>query len=124
MRILVSLCILLFCNFAHAVSYDDIARIDFPARNESVILAGCFSIYHPFSYVGLNCTEGYANIPAPDPVIPTRYESVTSTAFADRVYLVDAPCILVDMRIFPEYTSYALVCYDDVIFTNGFEENP
>ena len=125
MRAILAVLLLSLSSLACAdVRWDDVLRVDFPARNQTVFLAGCFTLYTPFVWAGGNCA-GSTVEPLHTNAVYTRHESVTSTVFdTDTVYLIDAPCILVDLQEFEHYRALSLVCYDDVIFTNSFEQMP
>jgi hypothetical protein len=125
MRYALALLLLSLSSLAAGVDYDDVARTDFPARDRTVFLAGCYSMHTENVFAGFNCADSIVQVPMPEPVTPTRNENVTVTAFDTvSVYLVDAPCTLIDVTQHEHYKSFALVCYDDVIFRDGFEPQP
>jgi hypothetical protein len=45
MRYALALLLLSLSSLAAGVDYDDVARIDFPARDRTVFLAGCYSMH-------------------------------------------------------------------------------
>jgi hypothetical protein len=88
MRYALALLLLSLSSLAAGVDYDDVARIDFPARDRTVFLAGCYSMHTENVFAGFNCADS------------------------------------IDVTEHEHYKSFALVCYDDVIFRDGFEPQP